>query len=249
MNVEKIFLDYTKSYVDDSSECKYKVDHSFRVRDIALEIGKSIGMSDCDMRLLNICGIFHDIGRFEQWKRYKTFVDAKFVSHCEIGYDVLKDSDILDNIDLNEEEKQIVLLVVLKHGLVVLDDDIPDYYKLFIKVIMDADKIDILNNAVSGDISLDIGDDEVSPLVYENMFDHKILDMKKKSTKADRLCVWLAFVYGMHFDYSYKYLKDGRIMSKLIDTYKNKTSNVVTKKQYEKIGNDINLYLGGKYVG
>lgn len=117
------------------------------------------------------------------------------------------------------------------------------------KVIMDADKIDILNNAVSRDISLDIGDDEVSPLVYENMFDHKILDMKKKSTKADRLCVWLAFVYGMHFDYSYKYLKDERIMSKLIEVYKNKTSNVVTKKQYEQIENDINLYLGGKYVG
>lgn len=245
MNVEELFLKYTDVYAKNNKECRYKVDHSFRVRDISLKIGESINLSVSDLDLLNICAMFHDIGRFEQWEKYNTFVDAKSVNHGEIGYEILSKGELLDQLGLTNVEKDIVLQVVLKHG-VLYEDNISEYYKMFIDIVSDADKIDILNSAVAGHILLDVGSDEVSPLVYDNMFNHKLLDMKLKTTKADRLCVWLAFVYGMHFNYSYKYLKENRIMSRLIDIYKIKTSNDVTRRQYETIGKDIDLYLGGK---
>ena len=194
MNVEDIFLDYVADYLNDSELCKYKVDHSFRVRDIAIEIGKSLNLSSKDLALLNICGILHDIGRFEQYRRYKTFVDSDCVSHCNIGYDVLSDGIIFDKLRLDSVEREIVLCAVLNHGALKVDDSVVGKKKKFVDIIMDADKLDILNNAVLENISLNIGDDAISDAIYKNIFDHEIVNLNKKVSRADRICIWFGWI-------------------------------------------------------
>ena len=36
-------------------------------------------------RLAHLCAVYHDIGRFEQLRRYDTFLDHLSVDHAQLG--------------------------------------------------------------------------------------------------------------------------------------------------------------------
>lgn len=246
MKVEKLFLNYTADYINDNSKCNYKVDHSFRVRDIAIKIGKSIKLSKKDLELLNICGVLHDIGRFEQFRRYKTFIDRNCVSHCEIGYEVLSSSTILNELELSKEDQEIVLSVVLNHGVLEVPKDIVGRKRKFLDIIRDADKLDILDNATLENIALNIGDDSISDKIYQNIFNHEIVNLDEKKSHADSVCVWFAFAFGLNYKYSFRYLEQSNTISKLGSIYRDKTCNEKCKKQLKEIEEEVKNYIRSK---
>lgn len=246
MSVEELFLSYTADYVNDNSMCSYKVDHSFRVRDIAIKIGKSINLSVKDLELLNICGVLHDIGRFEQFRRYETFVDSDCVSHCQVGYDVLSSGTIFDELNLDDSDREIVLCVALNHGVLKVDDGIVGRKRKFLDIIRDADKLDILDNGVLGNISLNIGDDVISDKIYQNIFNHETVNLDEKTNRADRICVWFAFAFGLNFRYSFRYLEEFDIMSKLGNIYRDKTCNEECKRQITIVCEEVKKYIRSK---
>ena len=41
-----------------------------------------------DIKLAELIGLLHDIGRFEQLKRFNTFVDKKSINHGEFGGEI-----------------------------------------------------------------------------------------------------------------------------------------------------------------
>jgi response regulator RpfG family c-di-GMP phosphodiesterase len=54
-----------------------KEDHTFRVCNEILNIGKKLGLNDDELRLAEIIALLHDVGRFEQYTVYKTFSDRQ----------------------------------------------------------------------------------------------------------------------------------------------------------------------------
>ena len=58
-----------------------KEKHSLRVCNEILNIGKNHNLTDNNLRLAEAMALFHDIGRFEQYTRYQTFVDKKSENH------------------------------------------------------------------------------------------------------------------------------------------------------------------------
>lgn len=42
-------------------------------------------LSESDRELAYLCAVYHDIGRFEQLKRYHTFLDYKSIDHAQLG--------------------------------------------------------------------------------------------------------------------------------------------------------------------
>jgi len=110
--------------------------------------------------------MLHDIGRFEQMKRYHTFVDSKSKYHGDIGVEILLENNLIDNFCKNDLEKNIVLKTCKYHGTLEVADDLSDKERLIVNIVRDSDKLDILNNAILENIKLDIGNDTVS----ENIF-------------------------------------------------------------------------------
>ena len=49
-----------------------------------LNIGEQIELNNDELRLSEVIALFHDIGRFEQYAHYKTFVDRKSENHAEL---------------------------------------------------------------------------------------------------------------------------------------------------------------------
>ena len=101
--VEKSFRDYTSAYDLDDAKVKLKVDHTFRVAALSDVITDSLGMTGYDKDLAWLLGMLHDIGRFEQVRRYHTFRDALSINHAELSADILFRDGLIRNF-INEEK-------------------------------------------------------------------------------------------------------------------------------------------------
>lgn len=89
------FLEYTEKYIKLDDKVRLKINHTFRVMELCEMIGRSLNLSNENLDLAILCGLLHDIGRFEQWKQYGTFEDAKSIDHGNLGVEVLKENNLI----------------------------------------------------------------------------------------------------------------------------------------------------------
>jgi hypothetical protein len=118
-----------------------KIEHTERVCDNIRQLARSIGMNDNHLLIAEIVGLFHDIGRFEQFRRYGTFDDRQSADHASLGIAVLHRAAVLD--DLDEDETAIIIDAVRFHNAPWLPADRPPSTMTFMRLIRDADKLDI----------------------------------------------------------------------------------------------------------
>lgn len=102
--VEKSFRDYTSAYSLDDAKVKLKVDHTFRVAALSDVITDSLGMTGYDKDLAWLLGMLHDIGRFEQVRRYHTLRDALSINHAELSADILFKEGLIGRFIRAEKE-------------------------------------------------------------------------------------------------------------------------------------------------
>ena len=85
--------DYMNQFVTDDEEVmqgiRIKREHTGYVTAIARELAKHLELSEHDVQLAEIMGLFHDVGRFRQYSIYKTFNDAQSEDHADLGLKVL----------------------------------------------------------------------------------------------------------------------------------------------------------------
>lgn len=145
------FKAYTDSYDSRDPKIALKIEHTYRVADIAEEIARSIPeMDENEVDLCWLLGLLHDIGRFEQLKRYGTFLDSQSVDHAELGADILFKDGLIDRFwfgsvtDIDpEEELDIIEFAIRQHNKLSLPDSIPNVKRLFCDILRDSDKTDI----------------------------------------------------------------------------------------------------------
>lgn len=88
-NVINAFAEYVRNYDPSDEKIKLKIDHTYRVAGLCQRIAESLGLSEPDVDIAWLLGMLHDIGRFEQIRRFGTFSDADSVDHAEFGADLL----------------------------------------------------------------------------------------------------------------------------------------------------------------
>ena len=156
MNIDKSiiidkFRNYISSYNPNNIMIKQKIDHSYRVAGFSRLIAASIGLSESDANTAWLIGILHDIGRFEQVRRFGTFRDSDSVDHAELGADILFKDGIIRNFYIavrgTDEEKydlaRKIETAIRFHNKLSIPDSLEDKEMTFCKIIRDADKTDI----------------------------------------------------------------------------------------------------------
>ena len=149
--VTKQFQKHTSKYDITSSEIQLKIEHTYRVANLCDSIAKSIDeLSEREENLCWLIGLLHDIGRFEQMKRYGTFLDANSVDHAELGADLLFKENLLELFwskpitHMSETtELDIIESAIRQHNKLKISDNIGKDKKVYCSIIRDADKIDI----------------------------------------------------------------------------------------------------------
>ena len=141
------FREYSALYDTDDIKIKLKIDHTYRVSDIASRIGMSVG-ADPDFSWF--LGLLHDIGRFEQLTQYGTFKDADSVDHAELGADILFKDGLIESFPhpslhgtAIEDVGRIDETAIRLHNKLTLPDGLDEKTLLYCRILRDADKCDI----------------------------------------------------------------------------------------------------------
>lgn len=205
----KAFEGYVAAYDPADPKIALKVEHTYRVAGLAEGIAADEGLAAEDIDLAWLCGLLHDIGRFEQVRRYGTFSDARSESHAALGVHVLLDEGRLwDFVDREEGDGQcagglepaegaaalsrFIATVVGTHSDYRLHEGLDARTRMFCNILRDADKVDILKAVGEADISqvLDVPLPEIlagdiSPAVGDAFYAHRTVKRSERSTPTD----------------------------------------------------------------
>src|SRR5574337_68350 len=139
------FFAYCRSFYSsdpaDQKNILTKEEHTRRVMENITDIGRHIGMGAEKLRLAEAVALFHDVGRFPQYQRYKTFRDSASTNHAALGASVLTEKDALRG--LHRRERELILHAVTLHNVFSVPEKLDEESLLLVKLIRDADKLDI----------------------------------------------------------------------------------------------------------
>ena len=212
-NEKKIFKDYVSNYNMDDGKIALKYNHILRVASISKMIATELNLPDEDIKLAELIGIFHDIGRFEQVRRFNTFVDKDSINHGEYGVKVLFEDGLIKKFNIDEKYYRIIKLAVLNHNRARIEDGLDERELLHAKIIRDSDKLDIfyvlLTEKTIDAYGIESLEDETfsDEIVREFKEDH-VIDYKKRITFGDKWISHMNYVYDFNFKSSYKVLKE-----------------------------------------
>jgi len=141
------FNDYVSNFYSKGQDqendwaIQLKEEHSWKVREEIIGISQRLHVSENYILIAEVLGLFHDIGRFYQYQKYRTFRDDLSEDHAKIGTRILTSSHILK--DLTEMEKNLIIKGIIYHNIHTLPADIDPRCLFFCKLLRDADKLDI----------------------------------------------------------------------------------------------------------
>lgn len=145
---ENAFRGYTSRYDVSNTMIRHKVEHTFRVAENCERIAGSLGVNGEDAAFAWFLGLLHDIGRFEQVRRFGTFIDSVSVDHAEFGADLLfRDGLMGEFVDegFPEQEKALLETAIRQHNKLTLPENLEERTRRFCEIIRDADKADIFH--------------------------------------------------------------------------------------------------------
>lgn len=238
---EARFLRFTEPYTAYGDKIRIKIDHTLRVRDLCADVAKSIGLGGDDVELASICGLLHDIGRFEQWRIYGTYNDSRSVDHGDLGAEFLREHDRIRIFA--ETDHDTILHAVEYHNKYRLPDTLSDRDRRFADITRDADKLDILYSFAVGELTCRSRNTAMSEAVFRTVMDGRGIQNRELATKADEIAVRLAFVFDLRFRRSFEILRKSDSIGRMIRLQREEAENEVLKRQLDVLSEHIQRYL------
>lgn len=208
------FNDYVAAYDAKNPRIALKVAHTLRVASLCDRIALAQPALAAHRDLAWLCGLLHDIGRFEQVRRFDTFNDRLSVPHARLGADVLfgdadpKGARIRDFV-ADDSEDDLIHTAVLTHSDYRLPCGLPRLVQGMCDVLRDADKIDILKvncicpiEDIYGVSERDMQTSRLSPEVVETFYGHRTVPRDIRRYPADILVGHICFAWELVFEES-----------------------------------------------
>jgi HD superfamily phosphohydrolase YqeK len=194
-----------------------KEHHTFRVCANIRRIARAESLDDQSTALAETVGLFHDLGRFPQYHRYRTFRDSDSVNHAALGADLLVHGMVLDK--LSRDDQDTVFSAVRFHNAFVIPDHLSGESSLYLKLIRDADKLDIWRVFLdyyglpeeerASAVSLGFPDlPECSPDVLDELCRGEMVNLASVRTLNDFKLLQISWIYDLNFTESFRMFQE-----------------------------------------
>lgn len=246
LRAKKAFKEYVKEYDAQNGKVALKIAHIERVANVAKEIAEDLGLNQEDIELTQLIGLLHDIGRFEQIRRYNTFVDRDSINHGQFGADLLFKEGLIRKFIDSREYDSIIEKAIRNHNRSDIQEGLSDREILHAKIVRDADKTDIFYINTQETIE-NIYDDpntekeKITPIIMKEFLEDKKIDYSHIKGGADRVIAHLALLYDFNFDYGLKQIQDRGYMRKGMKRLH--FTEEETQKNVEKAMQEIENYI------
>ncbi len=237
--LKKAFKEFNKfaaNYDIKNPKIKYKYDHSLRVMNMSGKIAQSLNLNNEDVNLAKIIGLLHDVGRFEQAKRFDSFLDHETVDHGDLGAEMLFKERLINKFIDARKYDTIIKKAIINHNKFKIEENLSEKEKLHSLIIRDADKLDILNAVTKGYLNYlkkekTELDNKISDKVYKSFINKKTILNEYKKTDLDNQISRISLIFDINFKYSMQIIKTNNYIEKLIGQIDNNDSKINTIKE------------------
>ncbi|MHC1701240.1 MAG: HD domain-containing protein [Humidesulfovibrio sp.] len=210
--VARRFQDFAEPYLrepGDDFAYRLKVDHTMRVRSIATDIAETSGVPERVHLAARLAALLHDIGRFPQYKEYRTFRDAESANHAGLSVRHTLREHMLDSAP--QDIRRLVLGAVFLHNKRSLPATLPPDLQAVAQIVRDSDKLDIFRVMIAHFSKQDPEHPEVALHVkpHPTAYSQDVLESLLRGETGDyRRIVWVndfkLMVVGWLFDLNYR---------------------------------------------
>ncbi|MDR0466902.1 MAG: HD domain-containing protein [Deltaproteobacteria bacterium] len=174
-----------------------------------------------------LAALYHDIARFPQFVRWRTFRDSQSINHGQFGVKILKSEAALK--DESREPRRLVQSALVLHNRYRLPQKLPPEVRLIADAVRDADKLDICrvfaahlasDEPRSSTILLSVKDDPdlYSPKVLEDALARRVAAYADLRSVNDFRVLLGTWQYDLRFAFSRRRLaQEGRLRRLLED--------------------------------
>lgn len=251
IKAEQSFKNYLKDYDMEQGPIRAKVTHTYGVIEKSEYIAKNLGLNEEQIKLAKLIALLHDIGRFKQRKVLNEFDDFLGMDNAEYGVKILFEDGLIRRFIDNNKYDNIIYEAIKNHNKYVIDEKLKGEELLQAKIIRDADKLDNFrvketekykNMFHYNEETIEY--EEISPKVYDTFMNCKQIDVRDRITQVDRWVSFIAFIFDLNFDVSFKYIGEQNYIDKLVDRFQTKSED--TKQKLEEIRKCANKYIKEK---
>ncbi len=235
------FKNYLKDYNLNYGKIELKIRHTYGVVNASEYIAQKLSLDNEDIELAKLIALLHDIGRFEQIKRFDCFIDNKTIDHAILGNEILFKNNLIRSFIKDKQYDEIISKSILNHNKLNIENTLNDRELLHAKIIRDADKTDnfrvkatdsfenIMDNANKEILENDI----ISDKIFNNFMDSKVIVREDRKTYMDFWVSFIAFIFDFNFKSGLEYIQEKDYINKIVDRLDYK--NIDTREKMEKI--------------
>lgn len=197
---------YLTGDAEDDEHLLLKREHSLKVLGEARAMIGELPSRLADQGLL--AALYHDVGRFDQYVRYKTFKDPLSENHGALGVKVLRRTRVLRGLD--RADQVLVAAAVAMHNRRQVPANVGPDYRLVTNLVRDADKLDIVRVMLdyirpggkrSDVVTLHVADepDRYSPELVRQIEAGKLGDYRLMRYVNDFCLLLVSWTYDLNF--------------------------------------------------
>ena len=179
------------------------------------------------LMLAEVAALCHDLGRFPQYRDFRTFKDSESLNHAHLSAQILKQGALLDF--LPKHERTSVITAVRLHNAFEVPSGLAHETEDLLRLVRDADKIDIWRvfidyfYAPEGDRASGAGlgfpDLPVcSPEVLAAVGAGTMVQLSTLKSLNDFKLLQLSWLYDINFSGSLRLIKERGVLERLAAT-------------------------------
>lgn len=254
VKAKKAFKEYVKKYDYKNEKIQLKISHIERTSKVAKATAEYLNLDEENIRLAELIGLLHDIGRFEQIKRYNTFIDKDSIDHGKFGADLLFEEGLIRKFIEDDKYDNIIKKAILNHNRDKenIDKDLTEEELLHTKIIRDSDKVDIYNVIMTQSTEAtygkaDISDEKITDAIYNKFIEEHKIDYKDITSHIDVLAAHFAYAFDFNFNFGIKIISEKNYINRIVEKFDFK--NEETLKRVMKMRDITNEYINNKLKG
>jgi len=227
------FQRYTASFLAGNDEydgpIRLKIDHTWRVCKNIRTLGRSLDLSAGSMREAETAALFHDLGRFRQYRDYGTFLDSASANHARLSLLELGRHRVLAPCS-PREKRRIAGAIAVHNALAVSRSAAPERRRLML-LLRDADKLDIWKvvteyyerrRAGKGKdtiIELDLPEDDTcSAAALKDLSNEQLVKISDIRTLNDFKLLQIGWVFDLNFPAAFRILQQEGFIERIAST-------------------------------
>jgi hypothetical protein len=225
--VRSDFRRFLKSFQDGAGvfpdPIKIKVAHTYRVVREIRTLSLSPEGLHVSADIAQTAAILHDIGRFQQYAAFNSYDDRTTTDHAALSIVLIDQLGLLD--EAGKEKKHQIRTAVRLHNSESIEEGLDKATCALVKMLRDADKLDIWRVIISMDEDKPIADDFTKE-TFDYVRDFRHVPYAQAKTKADMRLFRVSWLFDLFYPEAIRtVLKRGYV-----------------KKMFEKLPQNSNFY-------